>query len=433
MLKKIQIILLVLLSFNLFAQKQKDRASLERQKKQNLQQIAQTKKILSQTQKEKQNTLGEIKVLNTQIENHESKISLAKEDIELIKTEMVEIEKAKNDLFKQLKSLQKDYAETIYRESKNSKKLSKLGFLFSSGSINELFLRYKYLEQYSESRKQQLGQITKIGEMLKQRQRTLLDKKIRQQKLILEIKEENKNLVVLKEKQTQAVNQLIEKEGELKIELEKSKVALNSLNNMIANAITKDKKERKTPTVTSSARSEKAAEIRERERKILEARKKKTSTEPEKAPIEEEEVIAPKSTRTFKNFAAAKSRLRWPVDGFISDRFGVKSHPVLKGLKVNNNGIDIQTSPNASVKAVFEGVVLDISQIPGLNNVVAVQHGDYYTVYANLETVNVRINQEVSASQTLGKAAFKDGSPEINFQIWHNFDKLNPEPWLGSK
>ena len=243
MLKKIQIFLLILISINLFAQKQKDRASLEREKKQNLQKIAQTKKILSQTQKEKQNTLGEIKALNSQIENHESKISLAKEDIDLIKTEMVEIEKAKNDLFKQLKSLQKDYAETIYRESKNSKKLSKLGFLFSSGSINELFLRYKYLEQYSESRKQQLGQITKIGEMLKHRQRTLLDKKIAQQNLILEIKEENKNLVVLKEKQTQAVNLLIEKESDLKAELEKSKVALNSLNNMIANAITKDKKE----------------------------------------------------------------------------------------------------------------------------------------------------------------------------------------------
>ena len=431
MLKKIQIFLLILISINLFAQKQKDRASLEREKKQNLQKIAQTKKILSQTQKEKQNTLGEIKALNSQIENHESKISLAKEDIDLIKTEMVEIEKAKNDLFKQLKSLQKDYAETIYRESKNSKKLSKLGFLFSSGSINELFLRYKYLEQYSESRKQQLGQITKIGEMLKHRQRTLLDKKIAQQNLILEIKEENKNLVVLKEKQTQAVNLLIEKESDLKAELEKSKVALNSLNNMIANAITKDKKERKTDTATNSARSEKAAEIKERERKMLEARKAKSEktlpTEPEA------EVEGPKSSRSFKNFAASKSHLRWPVDGFISDRFGIKPHPVLKGLKVNNNGIDIQTSPNAPVKAVFEGVVLDISQIPGLNNVVAVQHGDYYTVYANLETVNVRINQEVGASQMLGKAAYKDGSPEINFQIWHNFDKLNPEPWLGSK
>lgn len=431
MLKKIQIFLLILISINLFAQKQKDRASLEREKKQNLQKIAQTKKILSQTQKEKQNTLGEIKALNSQIENHESKISLAKEDIDLIKTEMVEIEKAKNDLFKQLKSLQKDYAETIYRESKNSKKLSKLGFLFSSGSINELFLRYKYLEQYSESRKQQLGQITKIGEMLKHRQRTLLDKKIAQQNLILEIKEENKNLVVLKEKQTQAVNQLIEKESDLKAELEKSKVALNSLNNMIANAITKDKKERKTNTETSSARSEKAAEIKERERKMLEARKAKS--EKTLPPEPEAEVESPKSTRSFKNFAASKSHLRWPVDGFISDRFGIKPHPVLKGLKVNNNGIDIQTSPNAPVKAVFEGVVLDISQIPGLNNVVAVQHGDYYTVYANLETVNVRINQEVGASQTLGKAAYKDGSPEINFQIWHNFDKLNPEPWLGSK
>jgi murein DD-endopeptidase MepM/ murein hydrolase activator NlpD len=121
------------------------------------------------------------------------------------------------------------------------------------------------------------------------------------------------------------------------------------------------------------------------------------------------------------------------VDGFISDKFGVKNHPVLKDLKIDNNGVDIQASPNAAVSAVFEGIVLDISQIPGLNNVVAIQHGDYYTVYANLQNVNVSINQRVTLRQQIGTVAYKDGSPEINFQIWHNFSKLNPEPWLGSK
>jgi septal ring factor EnvC (AmiA/AmiB activator) len=85
------------------------------------------------------------------------------------------------------------------------------------------------------------------------------------------------------------------------------------------------------------------------------------------------------------------------------------------------------------VRAVFEGVVLDISQIPGLNYVVAVQHGDYYTVYANLESVAVRVNQKVSGREIVGTVAEKDGVPEINFQVWHNFTKLNPESWLGSK
>ena len=147
---------------------------------------------MNETQKEKQSTLGHIKAINQQIENQQNKIDLALEDIELIKVEMVEIQKAQSDLFKQLNALQTEYSATIYRESKNSNKLTKMGFLFSSGSVSELFLRYKYLEQYTENRKHQLLQIKKIGEMLKQRQRTLLQKKITQQNLINIVKIEAK-------------------------------------------------------------------------------------------------------------------------------------------------------------------------------------------------------------------------------------------------
>ncbi|MCY1372334.1 Peptidase family M23 [compost metagenome] len=85
------------------------------------------------------------------------------------------------------------------------------------------------------------------------------------------------------------------------------------------------------------------------------------------------------------------------------------------------------------MRAVFEGVVLDISEIPGLNYVVAIQHGDYYTVYANLASVAVQVNQKVTGREIIGTVAEKDGVPEINFQVWHNFTKLNPELWLGAK
>lgn len=433
-----KILLLTLIcsfTVSVFAQKQKSRATLEADKKRNLQQISQVKKILNETQKEKQSTLGQIKAINQQIENQQSKIELAKEDIELIKVEMAEIQKAQADLFNQLKALQKEYSETIYRESKNSNKLTKMGFLFSSGSINELFMRYKYLEQYTENRKHQLVQIKKIGEMLKQRQRTLLEKKITQQNLINIVKIETKSLEALREKQDLIVKELTTKESDLKTELEKSKAALANLNSVISKAIEKEKSNRKAAAVPASRR-ENLEEIQAREKKILaerESNKKKTNT----AETEKSSGEAYKETKTNRvtnrNFGANKARLSWPVDGFVSDKFGVKNHPILKGLKIDNNGIDIQTSPNAPVKAVFEGVVLDISQIPGLNNVVAIQHGDYYTVYANLERVNVSINQQVGLQQQIGTVAYKDGSPEINFQIWHNFNKLNPEPWLGSK
>jgi septal ring factor EnvC (AmiA/AmiB activator) len=426
------LIFTVFITLATFAQKQKSRATLESEKKKNLQKIAQVKKILGETQKEKESTLGQIKAINQQIENQQNKIELAKEDIELIKVEMAEIQKAQVDLFKQLKSLQTEYSETIYRESKNSNKLTKMGFLFSSSSVTELFMRYKYLEQYTENRKNQLLQIKKIGEMLKQRQRTLLEKKITQQNLINVVKIEAKSLEALKEKQNLVVKDLINKESDLKSELEKSNAALANLNSVISKAIEKEQNTRKilkTKKVPAS-RKEKQAEIAEREKKIINERENKLNKKTEALADNVESKPARSSNR---NFGANKSKLSWPVDGFVSDKFGVKNHPVLKGLKIDNNGIDIQASPNAAVRAVFEGVVLDISQIPGLNNVVAIQHGDYYTVYANLQNVNVSINQQVNLRQQIGTVAYKDGSPEINFQIWHNFSKLNPEPWLGSK
>ena len=432
MKKYLLLIFTVFITFTTFAQKQKSRATLESEKKKNLQKIAQVKKILSETQKEKESTIGQIKAINQQIENQQNKIELAKEDIELIKVEMTEIQKAQADLFNQLKALQTEYSETIYRESKNSNKLTKMGFLFSSSSVTELFMRYKYLEQYTENRKHQLLQIKKIGEMLKQRQRTLLEKKITQQNLINIVKIEAKSLEALKEKQDLIVKDLNNKESDLKSELEKSKAALSSLNSVISKAIEKEQAARKVLTTKKvpESRKEKQAEIAEREKKILSERENKRNTKTEAVTEKTENKANRVSNR---NFGANKSKLSWPVDGFVSDKFGVKNHPVLKGLKIDNNGIDIQSSPNAAVRAVFEGVVLDISQIPGLNNVVAIQHGDYYTVYANLQNVNVSINQQVDLRQQIGTVAYKDGSPEINFQIWHNFSKLNPEPWLGSK
>ena len=423
----IVLILLHLLVFSALAQK--SRTLLEKEKKANLTKIIQTKKILNETQKERENTIGQIKAIIQQIENQENSISLAREDIELIKGEMSELVLAQTELSNQLKALQLEYAQTLYRSSKNSNKLTKLGFLFSSGSLTELFMRYKYLEQYTESRKHQLVQINKIGDMLKQRQRTLLEKKLKQQTLIESIKIESKNLEVLKERQGLIVADLTTKEGALKEELEKSKTAVRNLNNLISKVIEKDQLNRKIP----ASRRESIKEREEAEKKMLSKRNENT----QKSVIKEEPKIAIEENTSSKNvkrnFASFKSKLAWPAEGFISDKFGVKSHPVLKGLKVDNNGIDIQTSPNAAVHAVFEGTVLDISQIPGLNNVVAIQHGDYYTVYANLNTINVSINDKVNMNQTLGTVATKDGSPEINFQIWHNFNKLNPEPWLENK
>jgi murein hydrolase activator len=423
--------ILVFFTITAFGQKAKDRATLEKEKKLNLLKIQKVNKILNETKEEKQNSLSQIQVFNEQITNKESKIELAKEDINLISTEMVGIKKAQQELFVKLKSLQDDYSEIIYRESKNANKLNGISFLFSANSVSELFMRYKYLQQYSDNKKNQLKEINEVGEQLKLRQKLLLSKKQNQQEILGEIKAEADNLLELKEKQSSLLVELSSKETELKAELDLSKKAISDLNSRISSVISKD--------VTSKKKGRgRTEEFEKRERELLKARGKSTESAAANSSNTSEPVASVSSSNnsggsSYRNFGAYKSKLSWPVDGFISDRFGVKNHPVLRGLKIDNNGVDIKTSGGSQVHAVFEGTVLDISSIPGLNNVIAIQHGEYYTVYANIGSVSVRVNQTVGKGQAIGTAASKDGGHEINFQIWHNFSKLNPEPWLGSK
>ena len=120
------------------------------------------------------------------------------------------------------------------------------------------------------------------------------------------------------------------------------------------------------------------------------------------------------------------------VEGFISEKFGVNTHPVFKQVKISNDGITITTSLNAEVRVVFGGVVAEIMFIPGYNNVVIVRHGNYLTLYSNLIDVYVRKGEVITLKKVIGKlAADGDKNSTLNFQIWEDKKKLNPEVWLS--
>jgi septal ring factor EnvC (AmiA/AmiB activator) len=140
--------------------------------------------------------------------------------------------------------------------------------------------------------------------------------------------------------------------------------------------------------------------------------------------------------RLSSDFASNQGRLPWPTDqGVVTSAFGEHQHPVLKYVKVNNNGIDIMTGQNAPVKAVFNGVVSKVLSIPNLNKIVMLRHGDYLTVYSNLDEVMVTSGQSVVTGQVIGKAHFDrdEGKSEINFQVWKAKTIMNPQQWLSNK
>lgn len=130
-------------------------------------------------------------------------------------------------------------------------------------------------------------------------------------------------------------------------------------------------------------------------------------------------------------FSANKGKLPWPADGPVIGRFGKHYHPVYKNLALPpNNGVDIALSSGTDVKAVFNGKVSQVIVMPGYNQCVLVEHGNYFTFYCKLKSVSVKAGDKVSTGQVIGVVDTINGNTQLHFEIWQNTKPQNPEYWL---
>ncbi|GAB3692820.1 hypothetical protein GCM10027592_12090 [Spirosoma flavus] len=452
------------LSGSVMAQQQtqtlRNRQALEKEKRQNLERMTQINTILKQTTSEKQVGIGQLKALNQQIQAQSNQIGLLNKDIRLTETEIYELRQASEALTKDLNKLKSEYASMIYAADKRRQQINPLGFLFAADNFNQLVARYRYLRQYSDARQSQVRQMNNVRTMLDGKQQATQRKRQQQRSTLVTKLDESKKLESLKNEKNAVVKELSQKETELATELAESRRAVNRLEAMITRIIAREAKERAEREARERAERERLAKL-EAARKAAERKKAedaiaaaaKAGEKPAPADVAKVESIdkaaetetAAKRPDERRNnnlndeesalassFTASRTRLPWPVTkGFISDHFGRKAHPVLKGIYVENQGVDIQTNAGEGVRSVYDGIVQDVTSMPGMNNVVAIQHGDYFTVYAKLKSVSVQIGQKVKAREAIGIVATdKNGVSEIQFQIWKEFTKLNPETWL---
>ena len=385
------------------------RDRLEAIKRENLAKIQEINIIIEKTEQKKEVSVGKLNAIGERINKQTKQIDIISENQQLLENEAQELTKVTTELSGNLEKLRVEYAKMIFASAKTSNRFNKLSFLFSSANFNQLVRRYKYLQQYSEAREKQAVLIQKVRTELLAEQVKILQKKQEQASVLREKITETQSLQVLKGKQSDVVGQLSKKEKMLRSQLAGNKQAVERLENMIAKIV-------------------------EREIKRSQDRERASKPDRENSPKENRKVFAmnAEETKLATSFSALRGRMPWPVSsGFVSDHFGVHNHPVLKGVRTNNNGVDIQTSAGNDVKVVYNGVVQSVVAIPGANMIVAVQHGDYFTVYSKLSNVSVSNGQKVNAGQKIGVVATdNDGTSEINFQVWKTFDKLNPENWL---
>ena len=392
-LRKFSFLFILFYLSNIYIYSQEgSRSSLENERDVTLSKILEAEKILLETEKSKKLTVGRLNVINKQIKNRQNLISNLRKDLK-VQLDEIQIKRILiSSLKRDLKVLNNEYSEMIYYSYKSKSSLDKLTFVFASKNYNQMFRRFNYIFQYSKFRKNQIQEINKVSEELETQEDRLVKVNLKQKSLLKEELNENNKLQKLKNSQRKIISNLRNKERELRKEINQRKIALEKLDRLIREII------RKENALLKSDEDLNLLEITE-------------------------------------GFEMNIGKLDWPVkSGFISNKFGEHPHPVIKSIKVKNDGVDIQTTNTSKVYAVYKGKVSTIAFIPGMNNVIIINHGEYFTLYAKLKNLKVDKGDVVSEGQIIADLVTnKDGITQLQFQIWKNNIKLNPEKWIMKK
>lgn len=388
-------------------------AELEEKKKQALENLAQTNKLLNETQKSKQGSVNKINLIKRNIKERKTVIQSLNSQIDALERNIGVLRTEKQQLEERLRYLKADYAKLIRETHVRRNHFSPLLFILSSDNAGQAYRRFRYLQEFSDYRKKQAFEIQRVTAQLAVKEKNLTNDVDKKERVLTEKEREAKKLESDRQQESKMLTQLQKKEKKLKDQQKKQQRQANELNNKIQKLI--------------------AAEIRKDEERRRQAANEsaKESGKPVPTTFEmskDEKLIA-------GNFEKNKGRLPLPVEkGFISGHFGVQPHPVLSHVTTNNKGIYIQAPSGSSARAVFEGVVTQCFMVPGSNSAVIVKHGNYRTVYSNLTEIYVKEGDKVSTKQRIGKIFVdteNDNKTELYLMIYRDTSIQNPELWLA--
>jgi septal ring factor EnvC (AmiA/AmiB activator) len=389
-------ILFMLISISLTLYSQTTRQQLEEKRKQLESEIAYTNKLIKQTQDSKKNNLYELSLLNTKINKRSELVATLKSEMYEIEGEIETTDKSIVYLDRELAQLKQEYVKLAYFAFKHKNAYDKLIYLFSAEDLNQAYQRLRYLDQLSEFIR---NEAEEIQSLMKEKEQLLSNLNLQKEQKKALLENENLQLSKLEVEQIskdKLKTELSKKERELKKSLRAKEQESESLNKKIKEIIANVTKPKPAPGGKNTYE------------------------------------LTPEETLLSESFAANKGKLPWPIErGVISETYGVHQHPVLKNVKTKNNGIDIATSENSEARCVFGGEVVSITSITATNKAVIVKHGEYFTVYTNLDEVFVKKGDKISTKQLIGRVHTNmEGKTELHFQVWKGKLLQNPSQWI---
>ena len=425
---------------------QKNSEKLRKEQERLEKSISVTKGLLKKAKLNTEATLSELRVLENQVKYREE---LLKNFDSQIRSTELKIDQKKQqiiDLEEKLQHLIYQYKELLLYAYKHRSKEGQWMYIFAAKNYNEAVKRKKYLIKIAELHRKQKQIIVKHQRLISN-EKTELEKEKQSKISIAEQKKiEKEDLLVDKKEQEINYDKLKKAENKLAAEMkliENKKIILKQrIKEAISAELAAEESRRK-------ANERKNTQKNNTNVTTQNTSNSKTNVKGEKSVTTSTNSIAsetPKKTITIsetrevelnQNFESNRGRLPWPVErGTITEGYGRQPHPKLKEIYTNNNGVDISTHRNANVRSVFDGEVTSILSIPGAGKIVIIKHGNYRTVYSNLQEVYVGVGSKVKTKQAVGSLlSIDDEALSIShFEIHQvsngQINRMNPSSWI---
>ena len=393
--------------------------------------ISTANQLLKKTKKDKEMTLNEVNLLDKKIKQREKLIKAYNEQIAVLDEEISQGQSSIKTLNTDLGKLQKEYAKMISFAYKNRSHYDRLAFIFASDDFNQAFSRLRYIRQFSDARKVKMEQISSTQRQISNALEASQQAREEQTALLKDEKAQQDALKGEKDDLNKQVASLKKKEGSIQQDIKNKQQQAQKLQKAIDDIIAEEIRKANAEAERKRKEAEKAKANKEKSK----AAPTTTKPTPTTAPAKEKGMALTPSEKTLSNnFVGNKGKLPWPVErGVISSTYGKHASVVSDKVTITNNGIDIATTEGAKARAVFDGKVASVTKLSGANTVVIIRHGEYFTVYSNLENVTVKRGDKVKTKQNIGTVHtnMTEGKTELHFELLKEQNRQNPSNWLS--
>ncbi|HUU73272.1 MAG TPA: peptidoglycan DD-metalloendopeptidase family protein [Burkholderiales bacterium] len=140
----------------------------------------------------------------------------------------------------------------------------------------------------------------------------------------------------------------------------------------------------------------------------------------------------PDASANNSAFRKLKGKLRLPVIGELTNRFGRPR----KDSGLSWKGLFIAAKEGGVVKAIAPGQVVYADWLRGFGNLLILDHGSgYMSLYGNNESLFRQVGDRLGAGETIASVGNSGGNPDsgLYFELRHKGKPFDPLPWVNLK